>query len=135
MSVQDSNFLHSEITGKIIQAFYKVYNQLGQGFSKKIYLQSLDHELVKSGLAVEINKSVDIYYDQVDVGTVTADIVVEHLIVLSIHTDHQLLNDHGQILYNTLRSSIYEVGLVLNFGQEPEHQRKLCTSDRKPNLS
>jgi len=29
---------HEEITEKIIQAFYKVYNTLGYGFLEKVYL-------------------------------------------------------------------------------------------------
>jgi GxxExxY protein len=33
--------LHSELTDKIIQAFYKVYNILGDGFLESVYHNAL----------------------------------------------------------------------------------------------
>jgi hypothetical protein len=33
----DTTLLHSEITDKIISSAYDVYNQLGFGFSEKVY--------------------------------------------------------------------------------------------------
>lgn len=135
MNEKDNNYLHSEITGKVLQAFYKVYNSLGIGFPKKLYINALIHELRKSSLTAEQNKSIEIYYDQVDVGEIPADIVIENLVLLEIHTDDEISAAKGQVLYNKLRSGIYEVGLLLNFGQSPEHVRKVCTNDRKSNLS
>jgi hypothetical protein len=35
------NYKHSEITQKIIGAFYKVGNTLGYGFLKKVYVNAL----------------------------------------------------------------------------------------------
>jgi GxxExxY protein len=132
---KDNNYLHSEITGKVLQAFYKLYNSLGIGFPKKLYINALVHELRKSGLTAEQNKNIEIYYDQVDVGEIPADIVVENLVLLEVHTDNEASAVKGQVLYNKLRSGKYEVGLLLNFGQSPEHVRKVYTNDRKSNLS
>jgi GxxExxY protein len=132
---KDTNYLHSEITGKVLQVFYKVYNGFGIGFPKKLYINALIHELRKAGLSAEQNKSIQIFYDQIDIGDVLADIVVDNLVLLEVHTDAEISTVKGQILYNKLRSSIYEVGLLLNFGQTPEHLRKVCTNDRKVNLS
>jgi GxxExxY protein len=132
---KDYNYLHSEITGKVLQAFYKVFNNLGIGFPKKLYINALVHELHKSGLTAEQNKVIEIYYDLVDVGEIPADIVIENLILLEIHTDDEISSAKGQVLYNKLRSGKYEVGLLLNFGQSPEHVRKVCTNERKANLS
>lgn len=132
---KDNNYLHSEITGKVLQAFYQVYNGLGIGFTKKEYINALIHDLRKPGLACEQNKSIEIYYDQVYIGDIIADIVVENQVLLDIHTDDEINTHKGKVLYNKLRSSIFEVGLLLNFGQSPEHLRKVCTNDRKSNLS
>lgn len=135
MQEKNNNYLHSEITGKVLQAFYQVYNNLGFGFPKKIYLNALTHELRKGGLTSEQNKSIEIYYDKVDVGDIPADIVVENLVLIEVHTDNEISTNKGQVLYNKLRSGIYEVGLLLNFGQSPEHLRKVYTNDRKVNIS
>ena len=47
MEVYFDNFKHSEITGKIIKAFYQVYNKLGYNFLKKVYENTLFHKLTK----------------------------------------------------------------------------------------
>ena len=41
----NENFKHSEITKKIIQAFYTVYNTLGYGFLEKVYENAMMIEL------------------------------------------------------------------------------------------
>ncbi len=44
--------LYSEITDKLINSFYKVYNVLGYGFLEKVYENALVIELESSGFAV-----------------------------------------------------------------------------------
>jgi GxxExxY protein len=41
--------LHEDLTGRIIKAFYKVYNQLGHGFLEKVYQNALYFELKEQG--------------------------------------------------------------------------------------
>jgi len=53
---------YEEITEKIIQAFYKVYNTLGYGFLEKIYRDALYLELSAIGLKVEKEKKILVYY-------------------------------------------------------------------------
>jgi GxxExxY protein len=43
---------HADITGKVIGAFFKVYNTLGYGFNEKVYENALAIELRKAGLMV-----------------------------------------------------------------------------------
>ena len=40
--------LHKELTDKILQAFYDVYNELGYGFLEKVYQNSLYLELIEN---------------------------------------------------------------------------------------
>jgi GxxExxY protein len=54
---------HSDVTEKVIGAFFKVYNALGYGFSEKVYENSQAFELRKSGLQVEQQKSFTVYYE------------------------------------------------------------------------
>ena len=44
---------HSDLTEKIIGAFFQVYNQLGYGFSEKVYENALAVVLRKMGLEIE----------------------------------------------------------------------------------
>ena len=44
-------YLHQELTSKIISCFYKVYNILGFGFLEKVYENALLIELTNNGLS------------------------------------------------------------------------------------
>jgi len=134
MDYTDS-FLHSEITGKIIQCFYQVYNGLGIGFSKKHYIHALINDLRKEGLPLEHNRLVELFYKGIDIGDFYVDILVERKILVYIETDNEISSLKGTYLYNKLKSSIYEDGLLLNFGVSPEHARKQIPNDTKYNAS
>jgi len=60
--------LHSDITEKIIRAFYKVNNSLGFGFLEKVYENSMVIELRKMGCKVLQQKNIKVYYEGEEVG-------------------------------------------------------------------
>jgi GxxExxY protein len=45
-------YKHADVTGKILRAFYTVYNALGYGFLEKVYGNAMVIELRKMGLKV-----------------------------------------------------------------------------------
>ena len=55
------NFKHSEITKKILKAYYNVYNTLGYGFLEKVYENAMIIELEKAGLECEKQKPITVY--------------------------------------------------------------------------
>lgn len=59
----NKNSLHSDITGMIIKAFYKVYNTLGYGFLEKVYEKAMLIELKKMGLHCTNQSPVRVYYE------------------------------------------------------------------------
>jgi GxxExxY protein len=122
---------HSELTEKIIGAFFRVYNQLGYGFAEKVYENALAIELRKQGLLVEQQKPISVYYDSLLVGEYFADIIVENVVILELKAVRQLVNDHVSQLINYLKATPIEVGLLLNFGPKAEHVRKVFDNDRK----
>ncbi len=64
----DNNFLHSNITEKIIKAFYNVYNKLGYGFLEKVYEHALMIELPKFGLSCKNQFPIKVHYDKNCIG-------------------------------------------------------------------
>ena len=62
--INKDNYKHSEITEKIIKAFYKVYNTLGYGFLEKVYENALFIELVSMGLFVEKQKQIKVFMER-----------------------------------------------------------------------
>lgn len=63
-----AEYLHKDLTSKIINAFYTVYNELGYGFLEKVYENALKIELTKMDLSVEKQKLIKVYYDNSEVG-------------------------------------------------------------------
>jgi len=59
---------YNEITEKVIGCAFKVHNELGPGFLEKVYENALAYEIKKSGLLVEQQKEVFVFYDKKIVG-------------------------------------------------------------------
>ena len=127
----NSNYLHSDITGKILKAFYNVYNNLGFGFLEKVYEKSMLIELRKLGLKAENQKQIKVYYDNIEVGEYYADIIVNDCVIIELKAAENLIPEHEAQLVNYLRATEIEVGLLLNFGKTPQKARKVLTKEYK----
>src|SRR5262245_33770893 len=123
---------HGEVTEKILQAFYQVYNTLGYGFLEKVYENALVIELRRMGLRVEQQAKIKVYYEGIEVGEYFADLLVEECVIVELKTAEALCEEHYAQLLNYLKATKIEVGLLLNFGPKPEARRKVFDNDRKP---
>ena len=124
-------FLHKELSNKIIKAFYNVYNNLGYGFLEKVYENALLIELKQLGLECEKQKPIKVNYNNIIVGEYFADIIVENSIILELKAAENICEEHEFQLINYLKATEIEIGLLLNFGKNPEFKRKIFTNDKK----
>jgi GxxExxY protein len=129
----EDNFKHSDITQKIIKAFYNVYNTLGFGFLEKVYENALFIELRKFGLFVEKQKMINVFYEEIDVGVYYADLVVNECVIIELKAAEALCENHELQLANYLKATDIEVGLLLNFGKKPEFKRKVFSNKKTIN--
>lgn len=118
---------HSSLTSPIIKAFYKVYNSLGYGFLEKVYHNALRVELQRKGLNVRSLYPIKVYYESRLVGDYIADLVVDEKVILELKAMEWLHEQHEHQLINYLKATEMEVGLLLNFGPEPQFKRKILT--------
>lgn len=125
---------HEEITEKIIQAFYKVYNTLGYGFLEKVYLNAMHIELTSMGLKAEKDKRILVHYFGNLVGDYNADLIVEDVVAAELKAIDILVQENEHQLVNYLKATNIEVGLLLNFGKKPQVKRKIFDNDKKPML-
>jgi GxxExxY protein len=125
------SYLYQEVTEKVIQAFYKVYNTLGYGFLEKVYQNALFLELRKQNFYCETQKQIRVYYEEVEVGLYYPDIIVNNVVILELKASEVLLEEHELQLLNYLKSTEIEIGLLLNFGKKPEIRRKIFTNENK----
>ena len=124
--------LHQELTDTILKCFYKVYNELGCGFLEKVYENALMIELQNNDLFCSLQSPIKVYYQQNQVGTYFADILVEDKIILELKAgEGGIILEHELQLVNYLKATEYEVGLILFFGEKPSMKRKIFTNQNK----
>lgn len=125
------SYKHSEITERVIEAYYKVYNTLGYGFLEKVYENALAIELQKSGFSADKQKQIKVFYEQEKVGEYFADIIINDKVILEIKAEETICEEHEYQLINYLKATKIEVGLLLNFGKKPELKRKIFSNEYK----
>jgi GxxExxY protein len=105
-----------DLTPEIINAAIKIHRKLGPGLLESAYEACLAHELQQSGMRVERQKPVPLFYDSVklDCGF-RADLVVEGRVVVELKCKDVLHPvDEAQLLSH-LRLLNIPVGLLINF--------------------
>ncbi len=107
---------HEEITHKIIGCAYKVFNQLGFGFLESVYQKAMFIELTKTGLKVEVEKLLRVYYDDEVIGEFSADLFVEEMIVVELKSVENMVKANEVQLVNYLNGLKKDIGLLINFG-------------------
>jgi len=127
-------YKHTEVTERVIGAFYDVYNALGYGFLEAVYERALTIELGKLGLQVIPQARIQVSYAGQVVGDYFADLVVEDKVLVEVKAVRNLHEEHEAQLLNYLKATKYEVGLLLNFGPQPQLKRKAYDNTRKGSL-
>jgi len=126
---------HKALTQQIIGAFYTVYNSLGYGFLEKVYENALAIELRALGLKVEQQARIAVYYAGEVVGEYYADLLINDTVILELKATRTIAPEHEAQLLNYLKATPFEVGLLLNFGPEPQIKRKTYDNERKGEMA
>ena len=127
-------FLHGAITKRVLVTFYDVYNELGAGFLEVVYLNSMARALRDAGLHVDVEVPIDVFFRHDVVGRYFADIVVENRVIVEAKAVRTIRPEHEAQLIHYLRATAMEVGLLLNFGREPQVKRVMYSNERKQTL-
>ncbi|NLE62519.1 MAG: GxxExxY protein [Bacteroidales bacterium] len=129
-----TDLLHKELTDEIIKCYYIVYNKLGYGFLEKVYEKAMIIELTKKNLRVECQKSIEVYYDNNIIGNYYADLIVENKVIIELKACEYLREEHKLQMINYLKATTIEIGLLMNFGKEPEFSRKIFSNKNKKQI-
>ena len=124
-------FPHQELTKSIIGIYYNVYNELGFGFLEKVYHKALLIELRQNGYKIDSEKKVNVYYKNEVVGEYIPDVIINEAVIVELKCVEYLTDIHENQLLNYLKATDCEVGLILNFGKDPQFIRKIFTNDLK----
>ena len=117
--------LHEQITEQVIGAAFEVHSVLGHGFPERVYPRAMQAELLRRGIACEIEHRINVLYKGINVGDYAADLLVDGKVVveLKVSVDYNPL-DEAQLL-NELRATGMKVGLLINFGRTKVEFRRL----------
>ena len=124
-------FPHQELTKSLIGIYYDVYNELGYGFLEKVYHKAMIIELNKRGFEVEQEKKIKVFYKNEIVGEYVPDLIINKSVIIELKYVEYLIESHENQLLNYLKATDCEVGLLLNFGKDPQFVRKIFTNDLK----
>lgn len=105
------------LSGKIVDAAYRIHSTLGPGLLESVYEAILAKELARLGLQVERQKPVPLEWDglRFDEGF-RADLIVNSSIVVELKSVETLSPVHSKQLLTYLRLLNYRLGLLINFG-------------------
>jgi GxxExxY protein len=120
-----SKLLHREITERIIGAAFEVRGKLGYGFLERVYERALQVELIRRGSTAEIEKRVQVHYQDVVVGNYDSDLIVDGCVLVELKVNPQYdRRDEAQLL-KVLKATGLKVGLLVNFGRTKVEFKRL----------
>ncbi len=116
---------HRTTTEAIIGAAFEVHQELGYGFLERVYQRALQVELIRRGVAAEIERRIQVQYKGVVVGDYDADLIVADSVAVEIKVSPQYdKRDEAQLL-NELKATGLKVGLLVNFGRNKVEYKRL----------
>jgi GxxExxY protein len=118
--------LEEELTYSVIGAFFEVYNNLGFGYLEHVYVMALERELRARGHRVARAMCVWVYYKGEELTEYRLDMVVDDKLIVEVKSTFQLHKLAPRQVYNYLKSTRLEVGLLLHFGPEPAFYRLIA---------
>jgi GxxExxY protein len=112
----EKEYLHQEITEKIIGAAMEVHTHLGPGLLESVYQNFLAYEFDLRGILYERENVIPVSYKEqtLDCGY-RLDFLVEEKVILELKAIDQLLPLHQAQLLTYMKLANCQVGLLINF--------------------
>ena len=69
-----------------------------------------------------------------NVGEYFADIIVENKVIIELKAAEGIIEEHEAQLLNYLKATDIEVGLLFNFGKQPQFKRQIFENEYKKSV-
>ena len=103
---------------RVVGVAMEVYNTLGYGMAEPVYQEAFDMEMKLQGMEPEREKQLLLYYkDMLMEKTYYADFYYNG-IVIEMKAVDKIISDHRAQLFNYMRISKQQKGILLNFGEK-----------------
>ena len=131
------NLLHEEITFKINGCAYKVRNAYGMHHKEIVFHKGLAEQFTSENIPFVSQPRINIHSALTGkpIAVYVPDFLVADLVIVELKATPYTTKGMEMQLCEYLKTSQYEVGIYLNFGEETFHPRRfIFTNDRKPFL-
>ncbi len=107
----------NDIAQQVVDAAFKIHNNLGPGLLESAYQALMIYELKKCGFNVEAEKPIPVIYEsmKLDIGF-RADLIIEDKVIVELKSIEQIAPVHKKQLLTYLRLADKRLGLLINFG-------------------
>lgn len=122
------------LTSAIIACIIRVHQVLGPGFLESIYRGALVIELRIQGFTVEIEKEIEVYYNNEIVGRHRLDIIVNNRVIVELKTVESLSKAHYAQVRSYLKASGLRIALLVNFATPSADFRRVTPVELTNNL-
>lgn len=125
----------AELTYRIRGVLIDVSRRYGPRHKERVYQQACGEAFKRCGLFFVAQPRMDIF--SLDTGRVIAvyvpDFLLEERVVVELKAAPVLLGQAVAQLEQYLRASVYEIGILVNFGtSRAQIVRRIYTNERKP---
>ncbi len=123
--------IEKELSYRIVQAAYEVFNELGPGFSEKLYEEAMVIELRRNGHLVERQKTVKVFFRDQIIGHHVLDLIIDQRVILELKAASELASIHKQQAISYLKASNLPLVLIINYGAPRLQVERVVRSKRK----
>ena len=97
-----------------------VFNELGCGFLEKVYQEAFELELKARNIPYEREKAFRLYYRGIQLKQeYIADFICYEKIIVELKAVSELTDIHRSQVFNYLKATNIDLGLLVNFGETP----------------
>src|SRR5262249_3192603 len=114
---------HEALTEKLIGTFYTLYNELGHGFLESIYQRGYGLLLNGEEIPFVEQAPVRVTHRGRNLGEFKIDLLVQDIVLVELKAVKSLDLAHEKQVFNYLKATSIEVGLLFNFGPRPQVKR------------
>ena len=116
---------------KIIGAALEVHKTIGCGFTEPIYQEAFEEELRLCGIPFEREKTIQITYKGKTLSkNFRPDFVCYDKIIVELKAVSDFTDEHYSQVYNYLKATGLELGLLINFGTKSLIYKRVPCSNK-----
>lgn len=123
--------IYKEESYAIIGAAMEVHRHIGCGFNEVVYQEALEHEFCLRGIPYEREKTFHVIYKGKELDKeFRVDFVCYDEIIVELKAVDSLTKEFTSQVFNYLKASNCELGLLINFGKSSLEHKRIIAQDK-----